>query len=251
MKILNGNLTKCGDCNCVMEYDESDVIPAVECPKCKRLVKVAYMPQVSFKPFSKLSWGEIHDIILEHGEKAFEVGATKKITLKNGEKYTVQITNRADGILLSFKDLYGNDDNGGRPINEDNYERNYEDSDLRRWLNEEFIKLLPDDLARCIVPTEIASNGKILTDKVFIPSEMEVFGKQEYGNCKEGEQFELYADWHNRISGYADGQYSRWYWLRTKASASSSYFCGCNFYGGAGYNNAGFSLGVRPHFLIK
>lgn len=28
MKVLNGNVAKCGDCDCVMEYDDSDIVPA-------------------------------------------------------------------------------------------------------------------------------------------------------------------------------------------------------------------------------
>lgn len=250
MKVLNktDRIAKC-KCGCIMEYDETDIIAAVVCTNCLDVVPTndrIVIPKGN--DFDKLSWDEICGTPAE----LFTLGATKNITLKNGEQYAVQVTHRKGGLMLSFKDLYGNEENGGKAINEQkDYERNYEDCDVRKWLNSEFLTLLPDDLVKHIVPAEIASNSKVLKDKVFIPSEMEVFGKDEYGNCKEGEQLELYADWHNRISGYADGQYGRWWWLRTKSKAGGSYFCGVSGYGCAYFFYVTDSCGVRPHFLIK
>ncbi|MDE7329683.1 MAG: YgdI/YgdR family lipoprotein [Clostridia bacterium] len=248
MRILNGNITQCEDCESVMEYDINDIIPVVACPKCGKLVKAKMPTPVSVSVFDDMSWDEICNMF----PKAFMPGITKNITLKNGEQYAVQVTDRKDGLMLSFKDLYGHEDGGGMPINsEEDYKRKYEDCDLRKWLNSEFLNLLPDDLVKHIVPAEIVSDGKTLKDKIFIPSEIEVFGKDEYGRCREGEQLELYADWHNRISGYVDGQYGRWWWLRTKSKAGGSSFCGVYDCGYAGYNYVSDSLGVRPHFLIK
>lgn len=248
MKILNGNVAQCESCECVMEYDIHDVLAVVPCPKCGKPVKAKLPTLLGDTALDNLSWDEI----CAQPAESFLLGATKIITLKNGESYAVQVTNRKGGLMLSFKDLYGHEDGGGMAINnEEDYKRNYENCDLRKWLNGEFLSLLPDDLVKHIVPAEIVSNGKTLTDKVFIPSEMEVFGKDEYGNCKEGEQLELYADWHNRISGYADGQYSRWWWLRTKSKAGGSCFCHVSSCGCARCYNVANSYGVRPHFLIK
>lgn len=248
MRILDGNITQCEDCDCVMEYDIHDVIPVVACPKCGKLVRAKMPVLLGGAALDNMSWDEV----CAQPAESFLLGATKIITLKNGEPYAVQVTNRKGGLMLSFKELYGDNENGGRAINESkDYERNYEDSDIRKWLNSEFLSLLPDNLVKHIVPAEIASNGKTLNDKVFIPSEIEVFGKDEYGNCKEGKQLELYEDWHNRIAGYADGQYGRWWWLRTKSKAGGSYFCYVYYRGGAYYDNVSASYGVRPHFLIK
>lgn len=248
MQILNGNVTQCENCECVMEYDIHDVIPVVSCPKCGKLVKAKLPTLLGGAALDNLSWDEI----CAQPAELFVLGATKIITLKSGEPYAVQVTHRKGGLMLSFKELFGSEEGGGRAINEDkDYERNYEDCDLRKWLNSEFLSLLPDDLVKHIVPAEIVSDGKTLKDKIFIPSETEVFGKDEYGRCKEGEQLELYADWHNRISGYADGQYGRWWWLRTKSKAGGSYVCGVYNSGDAGYGAVAYSGGVRPHFLIK
>lgn len=257
MKVLSGNITQCGACGRALEYEESDLVAVVECPVCKGLVKVGDLLKPRETEFSKYglddySWDEIHELLTREGADFFMLEAVKNITLKSGETYRVQVTHRdGDGLMFSFYDLYGANEGGGKAINNDDYERDYKNSDLRSWLNGAFYDILPDDLKKYIVPADIVSGGEILKDKVFIPSEMEVFGEQEYGNCEEGSQLELYENWRKRITGYPDGNYGRWWWLRTKSSASARCFCGCYGGGYAGYYRAGLASGVRPHFLIK
>lgn len=250
MRKLNGQIAVCGNCECVMEYDETDIIPAVECPECKALVRVRghFYPH---KTLEEMSFKEIHELISLNGAKALPLGATKEITLKNGEKYILQVADRKDKYpILCFKDLYGNNENGGRSMNDTHTtEGGYAKSKIREWLNSDFFELLPDDLREFIVPTTIKVGNKTVDDMVFLASEYEIFGKRENGTGKEGVQFELFADWHNRIAGYPDGEYGRWYWLRTPASSTS--FCLCYGDGGACCNYAGISYGVRPFFSIK
>lgn len=251
MRILDGNITQCEDCDTLMEYDIHDVIPVVTCPKCGKFVKVRGEVPVAVDWLESMSWAEVS----KTPAKALALGATKTLTLKNGETYALQVVDRTDGLVLGFKDLYGTDENGGRAINEGkNYNRGYKDSDIRRWLKNDFYDLLPDDFKEVLVAANVPSSGEILEDKVFIPSETEYRGELKFGECEEGAQFELYKDWHNRIAGYPDGDYGRWHRNRTKVSkefASSRCFCGCSYDGGAGYGSATSSGGVRPHFLIK
>lgn len=250
MRKLSGQIAVCGNCDCVMEFDTADVIPAVECPECKGLIRVR-KPLPPPKSFGEMSFKEIHELISLHGAKILPIGATKEITLKNGEKYALQVADRkGEYPILCFKDLYGNNENGGRSMNDTHTtEGGYAKTKMREWLNSDFFELLPDDLKEFIVPTKIKVGNKTVDDKVFLASEYEVFGKKENGTCKEGEQFELFTDWHNRIAGYPDGEYGRWYWLRT--TASSSHFCSCFSDGDADCDGAGFSDGVRPFFSIK
>lgn len=207
--------------------------------------------------FNELDWKSVLCVVkgTVEGAHALSLGATKTLTLKNGESYTLQVVDRDNGLVLGFKDLYGTNENGGRAINEGkDYNRSYKDSDLRGWLNGEFFDLLPDDFKEILATASVPSGGEILEDKVFIPSETEYRGELRFGECEEGAQFELYKDWHNRIAGYPDGDYGRWHWHRTKVSkeyASSPCFCGCNYCGAADYNVATGAYGVRPHFLIK
>ena len=88
-----------------------------------------------------------------------------------------------------------------------------------------------------------------MEDKVFIPSEFELHGRKIHAMYEEGEQFELYKeDWRNRIAGCRDGEYGRWQWTRSVASAE--YFCDVSDRGYAGYGSAGNEYYLRPHFQI-
>lgn len=252
MKVLNGTdrvaICKCG---CAMEYDEADIIAAVVCPNCLDVVPTNSEVVIpTGNNLDKYSWAEISKM----PTKRLAPGSTKTLTLKNGEIYTLWVVNRTDGLVVGFKDLYGTDENGGKALNEGNGDCTYKDSTLRKWLNNDFYDLLPDDFKAVLATASVPSGGEILEDKVFIPSETEYRGELKFGECEEGAQFELYKDWHNRIAGYPDGDYGRWHWNRTKVSkeyASSRCFCDCSDYGGASYGCATDADGVRPHFLIK
>lgn len=253
MKVITGNVTTCNGCLTAMEFDELDIIPAIKCPTCSKLIEVTHpLPTIAIDLNSK-SWDEIIEILKVKSGKAFSVGAKKNITLKNGEEYAAQITHRKDkGIILNLLDLYGNDDGVGRmAMNKScTTKGGYAKTLVRAWLNNEFFELLPDDLAKYIIPTKIdVGNGEFLEDKVFIPSEYELHGRKIHAMYEEGEQFELYKeDWRNRIAGCRDSGYGRWQWTRSVASAES--FCRVDDYGIASYDNADRENCLRPHFQI-
>lgn len=94
MKVITGNVTTCNGCLTAMEFDESDIIPAIKCPTCSKLIEVNHpLPAIAIDLNSK-SWDEIIEILKTKSGKALGLGAKKNITLKNGEFYTVQITHR-------------------------------------------------------------------------------------------------------------------------------------------------------------
>lgn len=251
VKVLDKNTTKCGHCNHLLGFDDSDLVSAIKCPECNQLIAVD-RPLPTQKDFGELSWKEIISEFKAKGKNAFHTGASKEITLKNSEKYLVQIAHKGKGVIIGFRDLYGNDDKGGMPIsNDSSFSDDYSKCSLRKWLNSDFFDLLPDDLKEIIIPSKIKVGKKTIEDKVFIPSEYEIFGKKENGEAEEGEQFDLFKDWHNRIAGYSDGQYGRWYWLRTKAkTASAGCFCVVGSGGSADCGSANGAGGVRPFFTI-
>lgn len=253
MKVITGNVTTCNGCLTAMEFDESDIIPAIKCPTCSKLIEVNHpLPAIAIDLNSK-SWDEIIEILKTKSGKALGLGAKKNITLKNGEFYTVQITHRKDNaVILNLLDLYGTNDGDGRiAMNKScTTKGGYAKTLARKWLNEDFLALLPDDLAKYIIPTKIdVGNGEFLEDKVFIPSEFELHGRKIHAMYEEGEQFELYKeDWRNRIAGCRDGEYGRWQWTRSVASAE--FFCLVNCGGTAGCGGAGYVYYLRPHFQI-
>lgn len=173
----------------------------------------------------------------------FEVGDVIRFTLKNGEEVKAMAAQKVEaGMIFIFVDLLPdyhqmnrcNTNSGG-----------WKKCDLRKWLNEEYIKQFPDDLLSRMIPAD--------GDFLCIPTEKEIFGQNRIAKddvepeCIE--QFEVMKDPRNRISMFKDGT-SDWYWLQNRVSAS--YFASVASYGGAAYGNATYSwVGVRPLFLLS
>ena len=259
MKIINLNNKNIVNCECgaIFEYEKSDLVFAktelsnpfydlsVRCPKCFNFISVHDNRNV-------FSISEFDEII----NKNFKY---KRITLKDGSEATLDIIgenhdvdkngNKTD-LTLCFHDIYTR--------KEINYTcTNYGGwtcSKLRRWLNEEFFDLLPDWLQKKIVPVvkKTSEDGKIVetVDKIFIPSEIEVFGKTKYSEKGEGKQYEFFKDWHNRIKGLEEDKCSTFYWLRSPYSGNSNRFCVVASFGGYLSSIAYGTGGVVPCFAI-
>lgn len=195
----------------------------------------------------------------------FAVGQTKDITLKNGEKAILVISDfdhyeMKDGtkapITFNFYTLLAND----RRMNERWTNRGgWKACGMRKFLNGEFLKeLLPDEwlpfLASVKIVTGNGGEDNELTetfDKVFLNSEIEVQSRTVWSREGEGQPLALFKEWRNRIIGYHGKEYGCWRWLRSPRSGSGSYFC--NVYsGGSAYNNyAYYTGGVAPCFAIS
>ena len=193
-------------------------------------------------------------------------GMTKTIVLKNGLTAVLEVLGVAHddlpnggkaSVTFGFRDLLGTDRAGGWAMNlECTNKGGWEKSNIRDYLNRYFFAILPDELVAEIVSvvkyTATSGGGNIesVTDKVFIPSEVEVFGTPNYSKEGEGEQYALFKDWKNRVKGYADGDYGRGWWLRSPYSGNSYNFC---FVIGNGFclNNFAYGTsGVSPCFAI-
>ena len=259
MKIINfnnENVVKC-KCGTTFEYEKSDLVFAktelsnpfydlsVRCPKCFNFISVHDNRDVF--PIS-----EFDEII----NKNFKY---KRIMLKDGSVVTLDIIgknhdvdengNKTD-LTLCFHDI---------PVNhlmdkKITKKSGWRDSGLRKWLNEKFLNLLPDWLQKEIVPVvkKTFVDGKIVetVDKIFIPSEIEVFGETKYSEKGEGKQYEFFKDWHNRIKGLGKDKHSKSYWLRSPISGYYSIFCTIGSNGVYSYGNAGYAYGVVPCFSI-
>jgi hypothetical protein len=207
------------------------------------------------KLFSQMSWKEISECVEKHSANVFELGAKKEIILKNGEKYMVQVVDRNDGLILGFVDLYECDEDFEQLTMLDYYGQadSYSCSNVNDYLNDKFYNLLPDDFADVLMAKEMRDEIKgEVASYIFIPSEMEVFGKQIYAINKDGNQFELYKDWRNRLAGTRSDEFGKWYWLRSMAETPSTNvsFCNVDGNGRADCDPACISNYVRPHFKI-
>ena len=121
--------------------------------------------------------------------------------------------------------------------------------DMRRYLNEEVIALLPDALIAAIKPRKFGEEE----DKLWLFSEMEVFGDHDWteNDHDRGFQFEYFKDRRNRIKCNRKGGSPDWYWTASVGSGTSTNCVHVDGSGGSNYWNASDELCVRVCFVIQ
>lgn len=91
-------------------------------------------------------------------------------------------------------------------------------------------------------------------DMLRIPTEREIFGENPYGKDEPVSVRRFYGMENRReriaFQGSETGTWE-WYWLQNRVEDSASFFALVYHGGIADYNNASFSLGVRPVFLLS
>ena len=119
------------------------------------------------------------------------------------------------------------------------------DYDLLEWLKGEYTDSLPEELT------------DIIDKDVTLPTEKQVFGKNEIGKKEKGKQFEYFKNCKHRIAVFnPEAEYSRWWWLATpyydkeRSVVSSAVFAVVNGNGVAHDYGASAAVGVRPAFAI-
>lgn len=182
------------------------------------------------------------------------VGDEIAFNLKNGKEAAFVVADITDGILTGclfrgVRDMAMYD--GRRWWNTDYV--NYPESDARERLNEEFLSLLPEELAALLVVRTITQtvDGEVYTctDKLWPLSAVEVFGEDA-------------PDWMQRddtpdkpLPFFSEDQAHRktylWFaWLRSPGASYSYNFCNVTASGAANYAYASNSRGVAPGFCI-
>ena len=175
----------------------------------------------------------------------FQIGDQIKIKVKGLGKYTATV-HKVDGdrALFIFDQCVAD-----RPMNENNKnEGGFVKSDLCKWLNEEFVKMLPDKVRSRIVADDEHSGLMIR-----IPTRGEMFGaneNSEYYEVDSDAQLLLMKDRKNRICMSPDDEYC-WYWLMNARRDSATSFARVAASGSATDAGASYSYGVRPAFVIS
>ena len=182
------------------------------------------------------------------------VGDEVAFNLKNGKEAAFVVADITDGILTGclFKGVRDMAMYDGRRWWNTDYV-NYPESNARERLNEEFLSLLPDELATLLVARTITQTVDrevyACTDKLWPLSAVEVFGENA-------------PDWMQRddtpdkpLPFFAESQSNRkaylWFaWLRSPDASGTNYFCYVNMSGAAGDGYASYSRGVAPGFCI-
>ena len=85
-------------------------------------------------------------------------------------------------------------------------------------------------------------------DKLFLLSEIEIFGSTTYSKSGEGSQYAYYSAGNSKVKNLS-GSASGW-WERSPRGSNSTYFCRVDSGGDAGSNGASASPGVAFGFCF-
>lgn len=193
----------------------------------------------------------------------WSVGDTKNITV-GGETLTVEIVgfNHDDlasggkaGITFGLKNLMANT----RQMNSSNTNAGgFTGSDMYDWLQSTLLNSLPSDLRAVLKSvnkkTSAGSQSSTINTnamKIFLFSEVEIFGSVTYSKSGEGSQYSRFATASSRVKYLSNGSGSaNLWWERSPYGSNSSNFCYVNSYGNANTSYATYSWGVCFGFCV-
>ena len=188
------------------------------------------------------------------------VGNSKTMSI-NGESYQVDIigknhdTYAAGGtapLTFQLHDCYA-----------DTKAMNSSNTNSGGWKNSEMRTThLPAILA--LMPTEVqngirevskkasvggaSSTIETVSDKLFLLSEVEIFGSTSYSAAGEGTQYDYYKAGNSKVKK-RNGSAAYW-WERSPSASNSARFCLVNSYGGADDSSASIARGVAFGFCF-
>lgn len=138
-------------------------------------------------------------------QELLQVGDELDITLKTGEELTVQAVGTTErGLIFLLKDCMKDEHGMNKRMTS---KGGWRDSEMRLWLNETIIRMLPDELREMIVPRRIVQtmDGERLEseDKLWLTSFTEMFGKEgaeDWAPADTDEtQLELFSTERSRV----------------------------------------------------
>ena len=216
------------------------------------------------KSLSEESWDRINEISQSgKASEYWQVGDEKNITV-NGEALTLVIVgfNHDDlasggkaGITFGMKNLMATT----RKMNSsDTNKGGFTGSEMYSWLQDTLLPTLPSDLQAVLksVNKKTSAGSQSLTIntnsmKLFLFSEIEVFGSTTYSASGEGSQYDYFATAANRIKYLFNGSGpAKVWWERSPSGSNSTYFCSVNNNGNANNYSASVTRGVCFGFCV-
>lgn len=191
------------------------------------------MATITTKEIRNLDWVDFDRSALKVGDEITE-------TLKDGREVVFVVMDKG---VIGLKNLLGY-----HRMNDDwTNEGGWLKCEMRRYLNEEVVALLPDEMLSAIKPRRFGDEE----DRLWLFSEMEIFGEHEWTekDPDRGYQFEYFKNPRNRIKFDEDGDAYLW-WERSPYASSSSFFCVVDSSGSASSYGASGSGGVCFGFYI-
>ena len=210
------------------------------------------------------SWAEI-DMYGKSGmaDKVFALGDTKAVQLKDGTTIHVRIIgfnhdkNKNNIVLpISFETVETL--NADYVMNDEwTNKGGWQNSQLRKMLNNSIIEMLPDDLLSVIKPClkETCLGGGsqkigMTSDPLFILSEQEIFGRKIYSIGGEGKWYDWYRQENTEYGKCKQNGERDWRWERSPCSGNTASFCNVDGSGDANNGGASYSSGVPFGFCV-
>ena len=213
---------------------------------------------------SKNTWAQIAKASAAgKASQLWSVGDTKDITV-GSETLTLVIMgfNHDDlasggkaGITFGMKNLMATT----RRMNASNTNSGgFTGSEMYSWLQNTLLPTLPSDLQAVLKSvnkkTSAGSQSSTINTnsmKLFLFSEIEIFGSTTYSKAGEGSQYSYFATAANRIKYLSNGSGSAsWWWERSPYGSGSNHFCAVNGDGNAYFGSANYASGVCFGFCV-
>ena len=212
--------------------------------------------------FADNTWAQIIDACHKNKVPATWAVSNSKPMLINGTEYQIDIIGKnhddyADGsgtapLTFQLHDCYGETKN----VNSSNTNSGGWTSCAMRQTH------LPAILA--LMPTEVQSGIREVSkltsagnqsatinataDKLFLLSEIEIFGRVNYSKSGEGTQYDYYKAGNSKVKN-RNGSADYW-WERSPYGSDSLYFCNVNSSSLVGYIDASEAIGVAFAFCF-
>lgn len=240
------------------DYDSSDIAT----------LKSTYMP-IGAKRSISLSAMEATGVSESHHTDTYEFVIIDhehdNLTTPINGKTKALLTLQQDRIL--YKDTTSNSYSSQYPsVAEEGGYMNSTDTNVggwtncvrRTWCNNVYFAALPSNIRSLVKSVDkLTSAGnqsatiETTSDKIYLLSEIEIFGTTTYSKAGEGSQYEYFETATNRYKKpvYTTNNSAFW-WERSPRGSNASGFCNVNCDGTASGSNASSALGLAPAFSI-
>lgn len=127
-------------------------------------------------------------------------------------------------------------------------QRYWENCQMRKTHLPAILNLLPDEIQTGIRAVNKTTYGMRATDKLFLLSESEVFGSNQYSADGEGAQYAYYAAGNSRIKKVNGSAYD--WWLRSPCIEDVDSYCIVSSGGYRSYKASNYNVGVSFAFCF-
>ena len=211
--------------------------------------------------FADNTWAQIIDACHKNQvPNTWVVGSQKAMTI-NGTAYAIDIIGKnhdtyANGgkapLTFQLHDCYADE----KQMNSSNTNKGgWTNCAMRSTHLPAILALMPTDVQNGIREvnklTSAGSQSSTINttaDKLFLLSEIEIFGSVKYSKSGEGAQYDYYKAGNSKVKNYNGS--SRYWWERSPSSNLSAFFCYVDLYGNADCDNASKPLRVAFAFCF-